>query len=268
MLMIHDLIPSLAPQYVTWNDDSAAIQTIRISDLLIVNSDATRRDVLAFADAHGLTVPKIVKLPMASALRDLQPARPAQLERRALEEGRFVLSVGTVTIRKNQQLLLDVWEQLIETRGKSDVPTLIIVGRRGWLYDETVSRLERTPALNGVVRHISDASDENIAWLYEHCAFTVFPSLYEGWGLPVSESLDFGKVCLTSYRTSLPEAGEGLTELLDPTDRSLWCERVLHYWTSVDSRTEREELIRSGHHRVTARDAANAILDATTGPDV
>jgi hypothetical protein len=268
MLMVHDLIPSFAPHYVTWDDDSAAIRTIQICDLLIVNSDATRRDVAAFADSHGLPVPNVLKLPMASALRDLQPLRPIQLGQAAVTEGHFVLCVGTVTIRKNQQLLLDVWEQLLAARSKADLPALIIVGRRGWLYGETMSRLERTPAFEGIVHYISDASDENIAWLYEHCAFTVFPSLYEGWGLPVSESLDFGKVCLTSDRTSLPEAGEGLAELLDPTDRGLWCERVLHYWTNLQSRTERENLILSGHNRVTARDAANAILDATTGLNV
>ena len=260
-LMMHDLIPSLAPQYVTWNDDSAAIATIRIADLLIVNSDATTRDVTTMAQKHLLAIPEVIKLPMASAVRSLRPVRPtAVLPKGRIRDGNFVLCVGTVTIRKNHQLLLDVWEQLADVRGPSQMPALIIAGQRRWLCDETMSRLERTPALQDVVFHISDATDENIAWLYEHCLFTVFPSLYEGWGLPVSESHDFGKVCLTSDRTSLPEVGEGLAEMLDPTDRNLWLERVLHYSTNITALRDREDLIRAVHQQVQPRDAANTIL--------
>ena len=260
-LMIHDLIPSIAPQYVTWNDDTAALAAIEIADTLIVNSEATEQDVRSFATLHHLALGRTVKLPMASALQSLDSARcPRSLRTIELTEGDFILCVGSVTIRKNHHLLLDVWQQLVESADPSPPPRLVIAGRLSWLCDETVMRMRLTPGFEGVVHHVPDASDEDLAWLYRNCAFTVFPSLYEGWGLPVSESLDFGKVCLTSDRTSLPEAGEGLAELLDPTDRQLWLERIVHYWTNPEARIAQEDRIAAGHRSVTPKEAADVIL--------
>ena len=258
-LMVHDLLPEVKPQYsgkkMSWHFE----QMLLTADVVVVNSDATAADLGVFARACGVGSPAVVKLPMASALRDLVPVRPV-VEGVELVEGGFVLCVGTVTIRKNHQLLFDVWERLLVDRGREAVPMLVVVGTRGWLSEETMSRLGRTPEFRGVVVHLADASDECVAWLYEQCAFTVYPSLYEGWGLPVSESLDFGKVCLTTDRSSLPEAGEGLVELLDGVDRGVWADRVWEFWVDVGRRREGEELIRERHRRVTASDAANTIL--------
>ena len=260
-LMVHDLIPVVTPQFFSWSLDHLYLDAVRVADVVVVNSDSTERDLRLFAGAHELPVPELVKLPMGSALRDLTPVKPAALtDGSDVPDSRFILCVGTVTIRKNHQLLFDVWEQLIANHGSDDTPPLVVVGTRGWLSDETMSRLHRTPAFRGIVHHISDATDENIAWLYEHCTFTVYPSHYEGWGLPVSESHDFGKVCLTSDRSSLPEAGEGLAELLDPYDRSQWTEHILRYWNDTQHRINREQRIQQHHQRITAHHAADTIL--------
>lgn len=143
---------------------------------------------------------------------------------------------------------------------------MVVAGARGWLSEETMSRLLRTPVFAGVVHHVADASDREIAWLYENCAFTVYPSLYEGWGLPVSESHDFGKVCVTSDRSSLPEAGEGVALLLDPHDRGSWVEQVLRLWEDVEHRVAREGLVRAGHRRVTAQETADTIAHLARRP--
>jgi hypothetical protein len=67
-----------------------------------------------------------------------------------------------------------------------------------------------------------NVGDEELAWLYENCLFTVFPSEAEGWGLPISEALDRGKYCLASDNTSLKEAGEGLVFHASLQDRQAW----------------------------------------------
>lgn len=261
-LMVHDLLPEVTPEFSGLDMTAHFARIVRLADVVVVNSDATERDLRNFAGSHGLDVPAVVKLPMGSALRDLDPIAPTLTNGSPLPDN-YILCVGTITIRKNHQLLFDVWEQLITEHGPDNTPPLIIAGTKGWLSDETMSRLTRTPAFAGIVHHIAHATDENIAWLYQHCTFTVYPSHYEGWGLPVSESHDFGKVCLTTNTSSLPEAGEGLAELLDPHDRTLWRERVWNYWTNTEHRHTREQAIRDDHHHITAQDAANTILNLT-----
>jgi glycosyltransferase involved in cell wall biosynthesis len=257
-LMVHDLLPEVTPQYSGVDLRAYFVGVHQVADVVVVNSDATESDLRWFADAHGLTVPPVVKLPMGSALRDLPQTEPTLPNGDSIPT-RYVLCVGTITIRKNHQLLFDVWEQLLREQGPENTPPLLVVGTKGWLSEETMSRLTRTPTFAGVVHHITDATDEQIAWLYQHATFTVYPSHYEGWGLPVSESHDFGKVCLTTDRSSLPEAGEGLAVLLDPDDRTSWRDHIWNYWTNTEHREQHEQQINTNHHHITATDAANTI---------
>jgi glycosyltransferase involved in cell wall biosynthesis len=76
--------------------------------------------------------------------------------------------------------------------------------------------LRNTDFLDGKIILVAHPTDAELAALYRGCLFTVFPSLYEGWGLPVSESLSFGKPCVISSATSLPEAGGTLARYFDP----------------------------------------------------
>ena len=81
---------------------------------------------------------------------------------------------------------------------------------------DLLQQLENAFWLGGKIRHVQDPSDAELAALYRGCLFTVFPSLYEGWGLPVTESLAFGKPCVIANATSLPEAGGSLARMFDP----------------------------------------------------
>jgi len=173
-----------------------------------------------------------------------------------------VLCVGTIEIRKNHHLLLDVWEQMLATRPRATVPELVVVGRRGWLYDETYARLTRTPAFAGVVHLVEGATDAELAWCYEHAAFTCVPSFYEGWGLPVSESLAFATPCISSDAASLPEAGQGLTDLLDPYDTAAWRDRICALWDDPAARAARADAIAARYRPTTPADTTAAVLAA------
>src|SRR3546814_2075479 len=83
---------------------------------------------------------------------------------------------------------------LIRIHGADAIPLLVCAGRRGWRYDQIFARLESDPALKAHVVWIHDASDSELAALYRACAFTVYPSHYEGWGLPVTEALAHGQI--------------------------------------------------------------------------
>ena len=274
VLTAFDLTTVVTPQYhaaySVWDPHLLLADEFRIhftrmlttADRLLVISDATRRDVEAFAAEQGVAVPDTVHLPLGSSIPDHDRVRPAALGRPgAPAPGGFVLSVGTVEIRKNHHLLLDVWETMLRDLPRGDVPPLVVAGRTGWLFQETVARLERTPAFAGTVIHLDGPTDAELAWCYEHAAFTCYPSLYEGWGLPVSESLAFGRPCLSSDTSSLPEAGAGLTTLLDPYDRTAWRDAVLGLWRDPAARAAASERIRSEHVNVDATATARVVID-------
>ena len=120
---------------------------------------------------------------------------------------RFVLFVATIEGRKNHQLMLDIWRRMVVDG--DDPPSLVCVGRVGWRTQTFLAELVETNYLDGKIVLLEEISDEHLKLLYSRCLFTVCPSLYEGWGLPVGESLAAGKICVCSDRASLPEvAGE------------------------------------------------------------
>ena len=123
----------------------------------------------------------------------------------------FALFVGTVESRKNHVLALQAWRTLVERHGAAHVPDLVCIGRLGWHSADFLREYVETRGLDGKVSVLSaSVSDAELARFYAHAQFTVYPSRYEGWGLPVSESLAFGKLPVVAYNSSLPEAGRDL----------------------------------------------------------
>lgn len=122
-------------------------------------------------------------------------------------ESSFVLCVSTLEVRKNHLQIFRAWEQLMSTHDATDVPVLICLGKAGWLFEEATEFLRTRPALGAKVMLISSVTDQTLAALYQECLFTIFNSFYEGWGLPITESLSFGALPLIACHTSLTEAG-------------------------------------------------------------
>jgi glycosyltransferase involved in cell wall biosynthesis len=128
----------------------------------------------------------------------------------------YVLLVATIEARKNHALLVRVWRRLIEQMPADQVPRLVFAGSVGWLVGDLLQQLDNANWLDGHVALVHEPSDAELAALYRDCLFTVFPSLYEGWGLPVTESLGFGKPCIIANATALPEAGGAFARGFDP----------------------------------------------------
>ena len=101
---------------------------------------------------------------------------------------------------QNQILLVHVWQILI--REGIEPPLLVLVGRRGYKADDLLQSMIATDYLGGRVHILEGISDNELATLYRHCLFTMVPSFVEGWGLPIGESLAFGKLCIASDAAS------------------------------------------------------------------
>jgi len=129
-----------------------------------------------------------------------------------------VLFVSTIEVRKNHRLLVRIWRRLLERHGADAVPSLIFAGQIGWLVDDLLADLVACDYLGGKIVLMPGLSDAELRQAYRSSQFTVFPSLCEGWGLPIAESLMHGKFCVASNRTSIPEVGGDLVDYFDPAN--------------------------------------------------
>ena len=134
----------------------------------------------------------------------------------ALQPAHFWLSVGTLEPRKNIKFLLRVYAQLKQTQ--KTFP-LVLAGKQGWMIDD----LERTLTELGIrddVCVLGYVDDQELQWLYQNCFYLVYPSLFEGFGLPVLEAMTLGAPIMTSQSSSLPEVAGKAGILIDPLQES------------------------------------------------
>jgi glycosyltransferase involved in cell wall biosynthesis len=140
------------------------------------------------------------------------PERVHEVRRRYHLTDAFLLSVGTLEPRKNLSGTLQACRLL--RRRLADAPPLVLVGASGWRFDER--RLVGMREARDV-RRLGYVPDEDLAVLYASCSAFVYPSFYEGWGLPVAEAMALGAPTVTSNVSSLPEVAGDAALLVDPT---------------------------------------------------
>ncbi|MBO1360866.1 glycosyltransferase family 4 protein [Acetobacter sacchari] len=223
-LLIYDLIPLLWPEWCRpglsrvfrrWHD-----AVLPECDAVFAISNATHDDIISYAASASLNLrAPVTVIPMGSGFTG---ASAEDHEAAAMAEGlgRYVLCVGTIEARKNHALLFRVWRKLLKSHAPETLPKLVFAGSPGWLVDDLMQQIRNSDYLNGHLVIVRGPSDSQIDALYKRSLFTVFPSFYEGWGLPVTESLAHGRPCLISNRASLPEAGGGLVDSFDPDNVS------------------------------------------------
>jgi glycosyltransferase involved in cell wall biosynthesis len=227
VMMLHDLIPIYARE--TCDQDTARVfeefmrRALRHVDHILAVSENTAKDVRRYLATLQFPEPAITVTKNGSSFAEFLPKAAhagAAIMLQDLPE-RFVLFVATIEGRKNHQLMFDLWRRMVEEG--DDPPHLICVGRLGWKATAFVSALVETNYLDARVHLFREVSDTDLQILYARCLFTVCPSLYEGWGLPVGESLAMGKICVSSNRASIPEvAGDcGVYIDIDSVDQSL-----------------------------------------------
>ncbi|AQS85590.1 MAG: glycosyltransferase family 1 protein [Acetobacter aceti] len=265
-LLIHDMFPIFNPE---WCDRGVIASftawhrtVLPLADHVFTTSTATARDVQNHARQERISlISEPVRIGVGTTLHNSVPGlrRPETLP----PPGTYVLFVSTLEARKNHIQMVRVWRRLLEERGSANVPTLVFAGRVGWLVSDLMQQLEAMQWLGGKIRHIASPTDTELAFLHEGCLFTVFPSLAEGWGLPVSESLASGKPCLASNSTAIPEAGGLLTRYFDPENANDIFRVVSETLDHPQALTEWGERIRRTYRPPQWRDCARRILDQT-----
>ncbi len=200
-------------------------------------SKSSRNDFVDYCSQHELPAPSGGVTGLPSGLSPTQ-----QTENPWPRE--YVLFVGTIESRKNHLLAFNAWQELINKLGAENVPDLVCIGRLGWNSNEFIDQYLATGGLGGKVSVLSTSvSDADLASFYEHCEFTIYPSRYEGWGLPVSESLAFAKLPIVANNSSLPEAGGDLAVYFESENQASLVTAVEQYGLNKVNRREREQRI-------------------------
>jgi glycosyltransferase involved in cell wall biosynthesis len=251
--VIFDMIPLVQTAYVVdwlpgvYGDYMFAVLPV-CSQLLSI-SESTAQDTKKLLEERKLPVPDIATFRLGD---DITRAGKAE-KPRAVPSGSFFLSVGTIEARKNHVLLLDVYRQAIQEN--IDLPPIVLVGRRGWLTDDFQKAVDTDPDIKGKIIILDKTTDAELRWLYENCLLTVFASFYEGWGLPVAESLNYGKIALSSNTSSMPEVGGVFADYFSPDAPNELLGLLVSY-LDPKVRSKREAFIRKDYKPLAWNDAA------------
>ncbi len=233
VLTVHDLIFRRYPRHHKrlnrWYLNATMPLFCRRADHIIAVSEQSKRDVIA---AYGIPPEKITVVYEAADPRFCpQPAEAvAAVRARYRLPERHLLFVGTIEPRKNLGRLLAAFERL-HAAGLTDA--LVIVGKRGWLYDDFFARLENSPA-QGAVIFPGFVPDADLPAVYASAQALAFPSEFEGFGLPVLEAMACGTPVVCSNTSSLPEVAGDAALLIDPLDADALTDALRRVLTASD----------------------------------
>lgn len=265
VMTVHDLIPIYARE--TCDQDTARVfeefmrRALCHADHLLSVSENTATDLRRYTAALQVREPPITVTQNGSSFAEFLPPIPAPGDLRESDiPERFVLFVATIEGRKNHQLMLDIWQRMIAAA--DDPPHLVCVGRLGWKSSAFISALVETNYLGGKVLLLRDICDADLRLLYSRCLFTVCPTFYEGWGLPVGESLASGKIVVCSDRASVPEVAGEFGVYIDIADIEQSLKTVRTLIADSAARRRLEAKIRRGYRPVTWHDVAKRVVEA------
>ncbi len=215
---LHDLIflhyPEYHLPYNRWYLTWAMPRYLRAADMIVTPSECSRQDVIKF---YGLPESKIKVIYEAPAPSFLPATDTVSLNRVRQQYGlpeKFILHVGTIEPRKNLSRLLEAFNALLK-----DWPDLklVLIGKKGWLYDSFFRRLQ-TLGLEEHVIFPGFVDEADLPACYQLAELFVYPSLYEGFGLPPLEAMASGTPVVSSNSSSLPEVVGQAGLLVDPTN--------------------------------------------------
>lgn len=173
-----------------------------------------------------------------------EPAETVTTRKRLGIADDFILSVGTLEPRKNLQRLVDAFE--IVSKSTPLTPQLVIAGGRGWLMDDFAGSL-KSRGLNEKIRFTGYLNDDELCALYSACKLFVYPSLYEGFGLPPLEAISCGAPVITSNIPSIKEAVGNAARLIDPKDTRDLAKAIIELLQNEEAQ---QQLAKAGRERV------------------
>ena len=224
--ILFDMCPVISPQFVVEPVQEAfenyMKQILPKSDLVLAISENTARDAKKWLASIGLADPKNIKVFRLGDEIGRGSAKPVKVP------SEFIVCVGTVEARKNHTGLYYAYKLAAE-RGES-LPPVVIAGRKGWMSGDVYQLMTNDPEIRDKFIFIHNGTDDELAWLYQNALFSVYPSFYEGWGLPIAESLLRGTPCVASGTSSMKEIGGDLVSYFSPFSSDQIKDKISAYY--------------------------------------
>jgi glycosyltransferase involved in cell wall biosynthesis len=191
------------------------LRSLQQATMIIAVSNSTKKDAIELAGIPSKqiqTVYPCIDTRFSNVITN--GSKQAFCHKHGLSGG-YLLYLGTLEPRKNITTLLEAYRELREVYHREE--KLALVGGKGWLYDEIFAKAQTLGVASDVLFPGYVSNEEQLQWYHGASAF-VYPSLYEGFGLPVAESLACGIPVVTSNVSSLPESGNDIALTVDPLD--------------------------------------------------
>lgn len=247
VLTIHDLSLLLHPETHPRRSVKRARRRlplmVRTADAVITPTESVRREVCEFLKTSP---EKVFAIPEAAraCFRPLAFAETEDVRRRLGIGGDFLLTVGTLEPRKNLSLLVSAFEDVARAHSQNSIQ-LVIAGGRGWLSGPLFEAIKKSPARDRIV--LTDyLHDDDLRALYASCRAFIYPSIYEGFGLPPLEAMACGAPVIASRIASLQETTGGAALLFDPTSAKELTQNILRL---LQDENARRELSTAGQRR-------------------
>ncbi|WP_184117255.1 glycosyltransferase family 4 protein [Sphingobium sp. B10D3B] len=267
----YDLIPILFPHYCVGHVGEIFLDYFtKVSwsaSLLLCISRRSRDDYVDLVRRIGAPEVETVVIPLGDNVPMLADAagdasEPLSPEVARVIEEPFILFVSTIERRKNHEILYRAYHLLARAGHAHKLPKLVFVGMPGWGVGDLLKDIELDPLTNGLIVQLHHVTDRELGQLYEKAYVCAFPSLYEGWGLPIGEALSCGKAVIASDQGSIPEVGGDLVTYLDPWNPHAWADEILALIGNPEGVKAREAAVRSRYIPRTWNDTAQVVKTA------
>lgn len=231
LLTVSDLIPVLHPEWFPDGETSVrqALKTLPSDVFITTISEATKND---FCNYTGFEPARVTPILLAASpelfypVTD-EPRKQAVRLRFGLGEGPYLLSLATLEPRKNIDHLIRCFVQLVEAGELPNDLNLVLVGTKGWKIDALLAEVAKNERIRSRLVFTGFVPDGDLAPLYAGALAFVYPSLYEGFGLPPLEAMQCGLPVITSNVSSLPEVVGDAALTVPPTDVAALCAALL-----------------------------------------
>ena len=241
-LTIYDMIPTLFPQHCndyTKSLFSSILSSIDKETWMLSISEATKND---FCNHLSLDPSRVFVTPLAADPALFYPVTDAQELARVqhhyhVKPAPYVLSLCTMELHKNIDHTIRCYVRLMQA-GKTPDLQLVLAGAGGWNHDQIFKKIAGAEAFKNNIVVTGFVANEDLAALYSGALAFVFPSLYEGFGLPPLEAMQCGVPVIVSNTSSLPEVVGEAGIMLDPKDADGLCQSLLSLYEDSSLRAE------------------------------
>jgi glycosyltransferase involved in cell wall biosynthesis len=236
VLTVYDLIPILYPHFFGFNDDTLVkkgLNSLKLDNWVTCISHATKNDLCNYSttiDPAQVMVTHLAASELFYPCSNYQKIESIK-KKYQIPDVPYILSLSTLEPRKNIDHTIRCFARLVEQENIQDL-YLVLVGTKGWDFDKIFEELAKSPKLKDRIIITGYVADEDLAPLYSGAMAFVYPSFYEGFGLPPLEAMQCGVPVITSNTSSLPEVVGDAGIMVAPTDTDALAQSILDIYNN------------------------------------